>query len=112
MLPKHSGSGLGIGECLWHWPQLAGCVPRVAQVAQLNNSLTDITLLVANSPLACTPQQCHGWGVPRKCEEEEGGGGGETCFNCQIEAFLLVVITIIMVITINNIIMVIGHACT
>ena len=50
MLPKHSGSGLGIGECLWHWPQLAGCAvgPRVAQVAQLNNSLMDITVLVAN----------------------------------------------------------------
>ena len=50
--------------------------------------------------------------VPRKREEEEGGGGGGICYNCQIEAFLLVVITIIMVITINNIIMVIGHACT
>ena len=61
--------------------------------------------------IACTPQQCHGWVVPRK-REEEGGGGGGTCYDCQIEAFLLVVITMIMVITINNIIMVIVHACT
>ena len=91
MLPKHSGSGLEIGECLWHWPQLAGCGPRVVQVAQLNNSLTAITLLVAN--LRFFSFSMHLTPIPiamaRLCQENAEGGGGGTCYDCQIEAFLL-----------------------